>query len=206
VLGATVIGGAVAAVVVIAMSGEPPPAQVRTPVEKKAPEASPKPKVESLATPAGPAASMVVIEVASAPPRAQVYLLGSDVARCTTPCRLSIDPSDGGSPTERKFIVRADGHVDEPVTIVLGSAPPSLLVELEPLDERPEGSSSSSSSSRRRHESKTDPKVEPVPEVEPEPEPEPEPEHEHETKVEPEPKVEKKKKIDKTDTVNPFDP
>jgi serine/threonine-protein kinase len=213
VIAGLAVAGASAAAIAIAMSSSPPSTRARVPAGEPA-AAERKPTVESLAGPTAPAPSIVVVELDSVPSGAEVFPRDSDVARCTTPCRVSIDPSDGGSPTERKFIVRAAGHVDEPVTIVLASAPPTLEVELTPIAAPSRSDDGEPSSSRRgKPEAKTRPAAEPEPEPkveapEPEPEPEPEPKAEKTEKTEKKDKKDKKdkKKIEKTDTVNPFEP
>jgi hypothetical protein len=53
--------------------------------------------------------------------------------RCTTPCTVTIDPADGGSPTGRDFVVRAEGHVESPVRIELADPPPLVQVTLTPV-------------------------------------------------------------------------
>ncbi len=52
-----------------------------------------------------------------ATPVGGVYVEGGSVERCQTPCSLSIDVADGGSTTTRTFMIRAEGHTDQPVLV-----------------------------------------------------------------------------------------
>lgn len=84
--------------------------------------------------PAPEAPKIIVVKITSEP-RSKVFPYGAVTAKCETPCDLTIDPGDGGSPTRRDFLLRADGFEDELITINLQS-PRNLvshtLVPLQP--------------------------------------------------------------------------
>ena len=182
-------GGAVAAA--IALSGDEPSAGP-APVARVA---APAPAVIPLGEPAPRRAlgRTPTIEVKlESIPSADVYPVGSAVAKCRTPCTVAIDPGDGGSPTHRDFLVRAPGHVEQRVTVDLASPPPQIAVELE--------REPSSTARTRRPEPEPEPAAVEAPPAPPEPAPDPAPEPEPQKKN---PK-DGKKKIDRTDTLDPF--
>jgi hypothetical protein len=104
---------------------EVPPAG---PVAPSAPGVSqPAPIAEPIATP--PAAQIVEIKLDSTP-SGTVFAEGGATPLCQTPCTHSIDPKDGGAPDLRRFVVRADGHVDAPIDVDLRGAQREFKVTL----------------------------------------------------------------------------
>jgi serine/threonine protein kinase len=126
---ALIVTGAGTAAVVIALSGTTPTRPSRPATTGRDALRGPvtTPRVEAL-----PAARAIAVEFRSTPTGAQVYPRDSDVPRCSTPCKVEIDPADGGSAIDRHFVVRADGHVDAPVIVVLAHPDP-VEVELAPI-------------------------------------------------------------------------
>jgi serine/threonine protein kinase len=73
-------------------------------------------QIAATALAAPPAAKLVEVRF-EATPSGGVFVEGGSVERCHTPCSLSIDLSDGGSTTERTFMIRAPGRVDAPIIV-----------------------------------------------------------------------------------------
>jgi serine/threonine-protein kinase len=80
------------------------------------------------------AGAQVTVRFESRPP-AEVFARGSNVAACNTPCTVTIDPRDGGSPRRRDYVFRAPEHLDRSVTVSLTAPEPRYAVELEPAKE-----------------------------------------------------------------------
>jgi eukaryotic-like serine/threonine-protein kinase len=130
--GAAVGAAALGIAVGIATSGAPPAPPSTAAAERAA---SPSPAVIPIGAPAARPASgsprTIDVRFESTPP-ADVYRAGSARKQCSTPCTVSIDPSDGGATTHRDFVVRAPGHRDRRVTLDLAAPAPVLAVTLEP--------------------------------------------------------------------------
>jgi hypothetical protein len=66
-------------------------------------------------------------------PSGGVFAAGRSAELCRTPCSLDIDPSDGGPPDRRGFVVKRDGYLDGAVTIDLAGSKRAFHVTLEPV-------------------------------------------------------------------------
>ena len=97
---------------------------------------------------------MVDVRISSVPP-AQVFARGSTIPKCeSTPCKITIDPRDGGSPKRRQFVLRAGGFEDATIEVLLDRPKPEYRAELVALvtpeeTEEPEPSSRKSERKNR---------------------------------------------------------
>jgi serine/threonine-protein kinase len=108
------------------------PAALSTPaVASKPPVEQPAPIAEPIAT---AAPTPVEVRFDSTPPGA-VFADGSASELCRTPCTYNIDPGDGGSPDQRRYVVRADGFQDGSIVVDLKGSQRSFAVTLETREE-----------------------------------------------------------------------
>jgi serine/threonine-protein kinase len=131
---------AVVLVVALALKGSPAPAPAPTPLSAAPPPAAPPPAAPPATAPpaadptptppptAAPPAP-AIIEVASEPPGAEVFLPGDHAARGRTPFRVKIDP--GAAPVH--VVLKARGYSDADFNLKSDAQSP-LSVKLEKLD------------------------------------------------------------------------
>jgi serine/threonine-protein kinase len=119
----------------------PAPTAVATPsVDQPAPiaEPGPEPRVEpgpppptTTLPPPPPPTTTLEVKLDSTP-AGDVYADGGAAALCHTPCTHTIDPRDGGSPDQRRYVVRTAGYQDGPIVVDLKGAQREFRVALEP--------------------------------------------------------------------------
>jgi len=93
--------------------------------EVKTPSVAPsdiKPAVED--------ANRFILVKMTSKPSAKIFAVGAVSPKCKTPCEIEIDTKDGGSPSRRDFILRADDHSDATVTINLRAPRKSVFTTL----------------------------------------------------------------------------
>jgi serine/threonine protein kinase len=81
---------------------------------------------------AAPTAQLVEVRFDSTP-AGTVFADGSTLALCQTPCTHNVDPKDGGSPDQRRYVVRTDGYQDGSIVVDLKGAQRDFQVALEPF-------------------------------------------------------------------------
>jgi serine/threonine-protein kinase len=98
-------------------------------------------RVEPEVTPVHPATGPIAVRppvVRSEPivlrfrstPSAAVFPAGSAVKLCRTPCDLTINPDDGGSPTRRDFAFEQSGYRSQRVSVTLAELPANGLIDV----------------------------------------------------------------------------
>jgi serine/threonine protein kinase len=133
------VGGAIAVGVGISAAvwyaGRPALPPATAPAAATAPTVSqPAPIAEPIAP---PAATTVAVRLDSTP-AGDVFADGATTPLCHTPCTYDIDPKDGGSPDQRRYVVRSDGYQDGAIVVDLKGAQRDFKVALEPRPEQAE--------------------------------------------------------------------
>lgn len=138
-----ILGGAVAMAVYFSLrdDGEPS-AAADTPTttppsnrgsgadETKPDDDTTGPVVSPIVKPMGTNTPPLVAVRFNAQPNADVFVYGETSPVCTTPCEHSIDPTDGGSPSRRDFVLRKVGYEDAVVSINLRDPPKAVDISL----------------------------------------------------------------------------
>jgi hypothetical protein len=87
-----------------------------------------------------PAAPLAPIEMRfKSRPTAELYAVGSGSSLCATPCKLTIDPEDGGARNRRTFVLRRKGYSDEVIRVDLTKPPKDVNVTLTRVKDEDEG-------------------------------------------------------------------
>lgn len=120
----------------------------------------------------------VQVRFDSDPREARVFRLGSDELICSTPCKIEIDPRDGGATDKRVYLLRHPGYHDATYDVPLESERHDAVVMLLPKP------GTSSGEAHRRPSAPKPPKLE--------------------TPDKPVGSGQDGKTIDPTDTLNPF--
>jgi serine/threonine protein kinase len=127
--GALAVGIGIVAAVWYAGRADLPPVQPAA--GAKPPVSQPAPIADPIIEPTAP---RVEVKLESTPAGA-VFAEGSTSALCQTPCNHTIDPRDGGSPDQRRFVVRTDGYQDAEIVVDLKGAQRDFQVALAPRAE-----------------------------------------------------------------------
>jgi serine/threonine protein kinase len=107
-----------------------------TTAEILAPSPDPAPAAGETPAPATATPKFVTVRVESTP-SGGVYESGSPAELCRTPCEFNVDLGDGGSTTQRTYLVKADGHRDGSLVVDLTAERPQGQVTLAPLSPEP---------------------------------------------------------------------
>jgi len=81
------------------------------------------PTITPIEPTAEPRFKAVELALRSEPSGAEVYPFGSGSRLCTTPCDVTVNPADGGSPTRRVYVVRKAGYQEQAIEVRLDDKP-----------------------------------------------------------------------------------